>query len=144
VSPDGEQWAVSFPPGPDQQFGCSGLYDVETNRILARNCDTSGLRFAPDGQQLFGMRGDNDMYGRVEVYDQDLRQPVVYDPGDQVVVKDVAWADESNLLVVTAVLTGRPQWSLVRVPIDGGDPETVVGPVDGPHAELPSVFRLSE
>ena len=26
VSPDGEQWAVTFPPGDGEQFGCSGIY----------------------------------------------------------------------------------------------------------------------
>jgi hypothetical protein len=144
VSPDGQRWAVSFPPAPDEQFGCSAIYDVETDEVRADNCETSGLRFAPDGEHLIGMRGDNAMFGQVEVYDQELREVTVFDPPDRRVVKAAAWADDSHLLVVTSDLTAHPEWSLLRVPIDGGTPETVVGPVDGPNPESSSAFLLSE
>jgi hypothetical protein len=144
VSPSGELWAVSFPPAEGEQFGCSGLYDVEAGQVIARNCNTSLLRFAPDGQHLSGMRGDNDMFGQAEVYDLALKPVDVFDPGKNTVLKDVAWADASHLLVVTAGLDRHPSWSLLRVPIDGGDPETVTGPVDGPSAEDRSTFRLSD
>jgi hypothetical protein len=68
----------------------------------------------------------------------------VFDPPDRRVVKAAAWADDSHLLVVTSDLTAHPEWSLLRVPIDGGTPETVVGPVDGPNPESSSAFLLSE
>ena len=144
VSPSSDVWAVSFPPADGDQFGCSGIFEVETGQVLARNCDTSGLRFAPDGQHLLGMRGDNGMFGRVEVYDRDLQQLRVYDPEGGRVVKAAAWEDGSHLLVVTAGLDTRPEWSLVRVPIDGGSPQTLVGPVDGPHPEAGTAFLLSD
>jgi len=144
VSPDGRRWAVSLPPAPDEQFGCSAIYDVETGEVLARSCETSGLRFAPDGEHLLGMRGDNSMYGQVEVYDQELQQVKVYDPEGQRVVKAASWADGSHLLVVTAGLGARPEWSLLRVPIDSGDAETLVGPVEGPNPEVASAFLLSD
>jgi hypothetical protein len=144
VSPDGARWAVSFPPDEGEQFGCSGIYDVENDEVQVRNCETSGLRFARDGEHLLGMRGDNAMYGQVEVYDQDLQQVMVYDPEGGRVVKAASWADESHLMVVTADLGARPQWSLLRVPIDGGEPETLVGPVGGPNPESASAFLLSD
>jgi hypothetical protein len=144
VSPEGGRWAVSFPPAEDEQFGCSGIYDVETDQVRAENCETSGLRFAPDGEHLLGMRGDNAMYGQVEVYDQDLQEVMVYDPEGGRVVKAASWADESHLLVVTADLDARPEWYLLRVPIDGGEPETLVGPVGGPNPESASAFLLSD
>ena len=144
MSPDGRLWAVSFPPPEGDQFGCSGIYDVETGQVLARNCDTSGLRFAPDGKHLIGMRGDNAMFGQVEVYDEELDQVMVYDPRGGRVVKAASWSDASHLLVVIADLDSQPEWSLLRVPIDGGDPETVVGPVDGPNPESSSAFWLSD
>jgi hypothetical protein len=144
VSPDGGRWAVSFPPPEGEQFGCSGIYDVESDQVLTRNCDTSGLRFAPDGEHLLGMRGDNNMTGQVEVYDQELQEVLVYDPEDGRVVKAAAWADETHLLVVTADLTAQPEWNLLRVPIDGGEPETLVGPVGGPNPESASAFVLSD
>ena len=41
VSPDGGLWAVTPVPDVDHQFGCSGLYDPEADRLVARNCNTS-------------------------------------------------------------------------------------------------------
>ena len=144
VSPDGDLWAVEFPSAPDHQFGCSGIYEVATDRVLATSCRTSGLRFAPDGKHLLGMRGDNAMFGQVEVYDEELRRVIVFDPPGRGVVKAASWADESHLLVVTADLADQGQWSLVRVPIDGGEPETVADAVDGPNPENASAFVLSD
>ncbi len=144
VSRAGEHWAVSYPSSQDEQYGCSGIYDVATDEIQARSCETSGLRFAPDDEHLLGMRGDNAMYGQVEVYDRELRQVMVYDPEGKRVVKAAAWADASHLLVVTADLGPQPQWLLLRVPIDGGEPETVAGPVEGPNPENASPFLLSD
>jgi len=144
VSLDGDRWAVSFLPDQDEQFGCSGIYDVKADEVTARSCETSGLRFAPDGEHLLGMRGDNSMYGQVEVYDQELGQVFVYDPGGRRVVKAAAWADDTHLLVVTSELRSRPEWNLLRVPIDGGDPEVLAGPVDGPNPESASAFVLSD
>ena len=36
------------------------------------------------------------------------------------------------------------EWSLLRVPIDGGEPEVVAGPVDGPNPESASAFVVSD
>jgi hypothetical protein len=144
VSPDGGLWAVSYASPKDEQFGCSGIYDDETSEMAVRNCHTSNLRFAPDGEHLLGMQGDNAMFGQVEVYDTGLQQVMVYDPKGKRVVKAAAWADESHLFVVTADLSPQPEWFLLRVPIDGGEPETVLGPVDGPNPENSSAFLLSD
>lgn len=145
VSPDGSLWAVKLPrPDADPQFGCSGLYDPASHRVVAENCDTSLLRFAPDGEHLMGMRGDNAMFPSVEVFDTDLRLVRSWSPGKGAVVKDAVWDDASHLLVVTAGLGDRPEWSLLRVPIDGGDPEVVAGPEPGPNAEQSATFFLAE
>ena len=146
VSPDGERWAVTFPPTEDgDQFGCSGIYDPGAGTVLERNCDTTLWDWSPDGAHLTGARGDNRMWGSVEVLDGDLEVVVSYEPGDGQVIKDWGWADAEHLLVVVVGLKGNnPDWSLLRVPIDGGEPEVVEGPVPGPNAEMPPVFLVSD
>jgi WD40 repeat protein len=144
VSPDGQLWAVEYADDADPQFGCSGLYDPEAAELVARSCTTSLLRFSPDGQHLTGARGDGGMWGSVEVFDLDLVQVSTYDPGDDDVVKTWAWADSTHVLAVVAGLDDRPEWSLQRVPIDGGAADVVAGPVDGPSPDYPSEFLLSE
>lgn len=144
VSPDGERWAVTFPAGETEQFGCSGLYDPAAAEVLARNCDTTVWQFSPDGAHVTGARGDNAMWGSVEVLDEDLDVVSTYTPEDGHTVKDWGWADSAHLLVVVAGLDASPEWSLLRVPIDGGDPEVVTGPLPGPNPEISSLFVVSE
>jgi hypothetical protein len=145
VSPDGEQWAVSYPSPKDPQFGCSGVYAPATDAVTARTCRTTYWLFSPDGTHLTAARGDNQMWGSVEVvrWGEGGDPVLTFEPDDGFVVKDWGWDDAKHLLVVVAGL-GRPEWSLLRVPIDGGEPETVVGPADGPNAEDPSPFLLSD
>ena len=143
VSPDGELWAVQYADDADPQFGCSGLYDPEAHELVAENCDTSLLEFSPDGRHLTGARGDNQMWGSVEVFDLGLDEVGRVEP-DGEVVKDWGWADAEHVFATTAVLGGSQQGSLVRVAVDGTGPETVTGPVEGPHAESPPDFILSE
>lgn len=140
VSPDGGTWAVAFPAGKNEQFGCSGLYDVASDSVTARTCETSALRFAPDGQHLEGARGDNNMAGELSVLDLDLAPLLTYSPDPEVVSRS-AWADPETLLVSISSFAG--QWSLVRVPIDGSAPTTVLGPVPGGNPELETEFLPS-
>jgi hypothetical protein len=145
VSPHGEQWAVTFPADEGEQFGCSGLYDPAAGDVVARSCDTTLWSYSPDGAHLTGARGDNRMWGSVEVLDEDLDVVLSYAPDAGQVVKDWGWADAEHLLVVVVGLEGNnPDWSLLRVPIDGGEPEVVEGPVPGPNAEMPPVFLVSD
>ena len=147
VSPDGEQWAVTFPPTDDsEQFGCSGVYFPATDLVTARTCESTYWQFSPDGTHLTAARGDNSMWGSVEVikWGEGVHPVLTYEPDDGFTVKDWGWADTEHLLVVVAGLDDPSTWSLLRVPIDGGDVETLVGPVDGPNAESPSVFVLSD
>ena len=69
---------------------------------------------------------------------------LTYEPDDGFVVKDWGWEDAEHLLVVVAELDNPSEWSLLRVPIDGGEPETLVGPVAGPNPERASAFVLSD
>ena len=72
-------------------------------------------------------------------------EPVLtYEPDDGFTVKGWGWADTEHLLVVVAGLDNPSEWSLLRVPIDGGEPETLVGPVGGPNPESASAFVLSD
>jgi len=144
LSPDGERWAVTFPPGETEQFGCSGLYDSAAAEVVARRCDTTVWQFSPDGAHLTGARGDNVMWGSVEVLDEHLALVSAYTPEDGETVKDWGWADSEHLLVVVAGLDASPEWSLLRVPIDGGDPEVVAGPMPGPNPESSTLFLVSE
>jgi hypothetical protein len=112
---------------------------------VARSCDTTLWSYSPDGAHLTGARGDNQMWAAVEVLDEDLEQVLSYEPGDGQVIKDWGWADADHLLVVVVGLEGaRPDWSLLRVPIDGGEPEVVEGPIPGPNAESAPFFLVSD
>ena len=56
VSPDGEQWAVSFPPGDGEQFGCSGVYFPATDLVIGTDVRHDVLavlagRHPPDGER---------------------------------------------------------------------------------------------
>jgi len=144
VSADGQEWAVTFPPGETEQFGCSGLYDRTTDTVTQRNCDTTLWSWSPDGAHLVGARGDNGMWGSVEVLDRNLEVTLDYQPDHGLVVKDWGWADAEHLWVVVAGLDADPQWSLLRVPIDGTEPEVVTGPLPGPNPELGTVFAVSD
>ena len=144
VSPDGKTWAVQYADDADEQFGCAGLYDPESAEMIARSCDTAGLRFAPDGEHLLGMLGDNNMAGEVSTFDLDLEEVGRFDPeGRTTVVSRAAWADADHLLVTTADWQTNT-WSLVRVGLDGADPEVVVPSTKGRNPETVVEFLLSE
>ncbi len=142
VSPDGETWAVSFPPAEDGQYGCGGLYDPATDQVTARSCDASGLEFSPDGRHLLSGVYENNMAGEVTVLDRDLEVVSRVSPSPQVVSR-AAWADDTHVLAALVGLEDN-RWSLVRVPLDGGDPETVAGPVRGGNPEMLSEYLPSE
>ena len=145
VSPGGTVWAVSFiPTAENEQFGCSGLYDPESDEVVARSCETSGLQFAPDGQHLLGMRGDNNMYGEVSTFDLDLQPVGTFAPdGRNAVVSRAGWADAAHL-VVSVSDWQTSQWSLVRVGLDGSDPTVVVPDQPGRNPETIAEFIVSD
>jgi hypothetical protein len=143
VSPDGTLWAVQYPDDSDPQYGCSGLYDPEGQRMTARSCETNGLRFSPDGEHVLSRFAENiGQSSEVTVLDLDLKPVTSFEP-DGRVIKEAAWADATHMLVSVARLKDD-RWSLVRVPIDGSDQETLQGPVPGRNPELASEFLLSE
>ena len=86
------------------------------------------------------------MWGSVEViqWGEGVDPVLTYEPDDGFIVKDWGWADTEHLLVVVAGLDNPSEWSLLRVPIDGGEPETLVGPVRGPNPEGASAMVLSD
>lgn len=142
VSPDGETWAVAFPAAEDEQYGCVGLYDPATDQVTARSCRASGLEFSPDGQHLLSGFYENNMASEVTMLDRDLEVVGKVSPSPQVVSR-AAWADDTHVLAVLAGLEDN-RWSLVRASLDGGDPETVAGPVRGGNPELLSEYLPSE
>jgi len=142
VSPDGALWAVGTIPDESHQFGCAGLYDPRADRLVAKSCRTSNLRFAPDGRHLLGWRGDNNMFSDVTVLDDRLSVVGGYTPKGEVVSR-AAWADDGHLLAATVDLEDN-QWSLVRVSLDGGQPEVVAGPVAGRNPDMIAEFQLSD
>lgn len=143
VSPDKTLWAVQYADDADPQYGCSGLYDVAANTIVARTCDTSNLEFAPDGQHLFGMRQEGGpITDSLSVLDLDLTEVRSFEPAGRL-VSDVGWQDADHLLVGVADLEGT-EWSLLRVPVAGGAAEELVGPVAGELPEMVQEFLVSD
>ncbi|SDC06671.1 hypothetical protein [Nocardioides lianchengensis] len=144
VSPDGTLWSVRYPDESDPQYGCSGLYDVAAGALEARTCETTGLRFSPDGQHLLALEGDGGVYDGVTVLDLGLGSTVLrYEPRDGAVVTGAAWADADHLLVSTAGLDGAG-WELTRHGISDGSSEVLAGPVPGGNPEEALEFAFSE
>lgn len=142
VSPDGETWAVAFLAGKDEQYPCAGLYDPGTAQVTVRSCAANGLEFSPDGEHLLSRFFENGTFSDVTVLDRELRAVRKVDPGTRVVSR-VAWADATHVFTVLADPAGH-RWTLERVAITGGDPETVAGPVRGGNPEMMSEYLPSE
>ncbi|HEU5038195.1 MAG TPA: hypothetical protein VFT70_14395 [Nocardioides sp.] len=145
VSPDGDLWAVAFVPTVEHEDGgCSGLYDPETDQVVARDCSAYHLTFAPDGQHVVSGYYENNMVGNVRVLDLDLQQVAAFDPpGASAAVSRVAWDDADHLLV-SVTDWQDPTWSLERVDLDGGDPVVLDGPAPGRNPEMVAEYLLSE
>jgi len=142
VSPDGDTWAVAFPPPQGEQYPCVGLYDPADDKVTARSCTAGGLEFSPDGRHLLSGRYENNMAGEVMVLDRALEVVRKVNPAPQVVSR-AAWGDTTHVLAVLAGVDDN-QWTLVRYPLDGGEPETVAGPVRGGNPEMMSEYLPSE
>lgn len=144
VNAEGSLWAVQYADDADPQFGCSGLYDPSSPQMTARTCDTSGLRFSPDGRHLLGLRGDNNMFGLGSVVDLDLQEVGSYEStNDGNVISRTAWADATHLLVARTDWK-TSTWSLERVDLAWDDPEVVVPEAPGRNPESVQEFVLSE
>ena len=136
VSPDGRLWAVSFMASGGHDLGCAGLYDPDTDEVVARSCKVYDLTFAPDGAHLLGGYYENNMVSDVSVLDRDLKAVGGFAPeGRTAAVSRVAWADATHLVAgVTDVKANT--WSLERVGLEGGSPEIVDGPASGGDPEF--------
>ncbi|HYF72943.1 MAG TPA: hypothetical protein VD864_08980 [Nocardioides sp.] len=144
VSPDGDLWAVQYADDADPQFGCVGLYEPEAAEMVARNCESSGLRFSPDGEHLLGGRGDNGMLGDATVFDRDLDVVGRWESeGRGDVLKSVAWADADRLLV-SETNWKTSSWTLARVDLTWSDREVLDGLEGGGNPEMMSEFLLSD
>ncbi len=144
VSPDGDLWAVQYADDADPQFGCVGLYDPDAAEMVARSCETAGLRFAPDGEHLLGMREDNNMSSDATILDLDLRQVggcVSEGQGD--VIHRSAWADSDHVLVAETNWE-TSKWALTEVDLAWADREVLDGPAQGRNPEIVAEYLLSE
>ncbi|WP_341231018.1 hypothetical protein [Nocardioides salarius] len=143
VSPDGSLWSFSEQPADElTQYGCVGLYDVAAATTTARSCDVWGLSFSPDGRYVEAAFAENNMLGDVRVLDLSMETVLAYGPDDGQVVSRTGWASPDALLVSVAGLQDN-QWSLLEVPLDGGEPTTVEGPVQGGNPEIEAEFQMS-
>ena len=140
VSPDEKTWAVSFPPGPNEQYGCVGLYDVAGATVTARSCTTSGLQFSPDGEHLVGAFYENNMASDVTVLDRDLEPVLAYRPKPRVVSR-VTWDGPTHLLAGVVDLDDS-SWSLERVDIGDGSTTTLDGPAPGSNPEIVADYQF--
>ena len=143
VSPDGSLWSFSERPADEfTQYGCVGLYDVAAATTTARSCEAWGLFFSPDGRYVEAAFAENGMLGDLRVLDLSLETVLDYEPGGSRVVDSAGWASPDALLVSVAGLRDD-QWSLLEVPLDGSEPTTVAGPVQGGNPEIESEFHMS-
>ncbi|GHJ61136.1 hypothetical protein NOK12_36540 [Nocardioides sp. OK12] len=141
-NPDETMFAYAEPPGPNQQYGCVGLRDAATATTITRSCDVWGLSFSPDGRYVEAAFAENGMLGDLRVLDLSLETVLDYEPGGSRVVDSAGWASPDALLVSVAGLRDD-QWSLLEVPLDGSEPTTVAGPVQGGNPEIESEFHMS-
>lgn len=145
VSPDGDLWSVAFiPTAENEQYGCSGLYDPDASRLVARSCDVSGLRFSPDGQHLLSLRGDNNMAGEGTILDLELQPVGAFESsGKGHVISRAGWADATHVLVAETDWTSST-WSLVEVGLAWDDPQVRVPEDQGGNPERVAEFIVSE
>lgn len=144
VNAEASLWAVEYDDNADGQYDCSGLYDPEGKAMTARNCETSALRFSPDGKHLLGMRGDNNMVGLAATYDLELEDVGGFEaPGDGDVVSRAAWADAEQVLVARTNWETSAWW-LERVGLDWTRPTVVVPEGPGRNPEFVAEFVLSQ
>lgn len=143
VSPDGATWAVSLKRGANEMHGCAALYDVASDAVTVRNCDTSLLSFSPDGQHLLATRSDGGSFlGEPRILDTDLREVGRITAPGEGVVSSAGWEDPSHLLVSTAAFDGSA-WSLVRVGLDGETDQVLVPPFGGALPETRKEFHIT-
>lgn len=144
VSPGGELWAVQYADDADPQFGCVGLYEPDAARMVARNCETSGLRFSPDGRHLLGARGDNGMLSDATVFDRDLEVVGRWESqGRGDVLKAAGWVDDGHLLAVETNWKDS-SWALVRVDLTWSEREILDSVESGGNPEIMNEFPLSD
>ena len=124
---------------------CLDLRETDGGRTLGHTCDAGiTTTVSPDGEHVVIVLGSD-----IVVHDQSLKRVRTIPIPDDLMLQDQVWNDDDSLLMVyvnadAAVADPEPggdrpggqyEWSVVEVPIDGGDPITRKGPVLGPHPD---------
>ena len=91
VSPDGEQWAVDLPArATASSSGARGSTARRPTSWSRGRAPRRSGQFSPDGTHLTGARGDNSMWGSVEViqWGEGVDPVLIYEPDDGFTVDD--------------------------------------------------------
>jgi hypothetical protein len=140
VSPDGTLVSGYTAVDDERAEACSGVVEVATGELLWETCDASSLRFSPDGSTALGTDAYLDGFGQsfVQVFSAEDGQPLSrYEGGT---VFDYRWADDESFLV--SIQTNAGENLLLRVGVDGGDPE-VLERVAGAPGDPEGMVRLT-
>lgn len=140
VSPDGTLVSGYTAVDDERAEACSGVVEVATGELLWETCDASSLRFSPDGSTVLATDAYLDGFGQsfVQVFSADDGDPLSrYEGGT---VFDFRWESDDAYLV--AMQTNAGENLLLRVGVDGGDPE-VLERVAGAPGDPEGMVRLT-
>lgn len=139
VSPDGTLVSGYTAVDDERAEACSGVVEVATGELLWETCDASSLRFSSDGSTVLGTDAYLDGFGQsfVQVLSASDGTPLSrFEAGT---VFDFRWESDGAYLVSMQTNTGENL--LLRVDVDGGEPE-VRERVSGAPGDPEGMVRL--
>ena len=139
VSPDGA--LVSGLVSADEMTFeyCSAVLELATGTELWSTCDAGSFRFSPDSRSVLGADAYLDGFGHSFAEVRDARDGEVVRGFEAGTVFDERWNDDESFLV--SMQTNAGENLLLRVPVDGGEPE-VVESVPGTPGDPEGIIRL--
>lgn len=140
VSPDGALVAGLVEADELEMRYCSAVVVFATGEELWRTCDAGTFRFSPDGVHVLGVDPYLDGFGHsfVEVRDALSGEPQRRYEGPTVF--DETWDSDGGYLV--SIQTNAGENLLLRLDLDGGEPEVLVSR-EGAPGDPEGMVRLT-
>lgn len=140
ISPDGALVSGIVSADEFGQEYCSGVLVFATGEELWRTCEAGSFRFSPDGTRVLGIDAYLDGFGHSFVEVRDALGGEVQGRYEGGTVFDETWESTDSYLV--SIQTNAGENLLLRVGVDGGDPE-VLERVAGAPGDPEGMVRLT-
>lgn len=140
ISPDGALVSGIVSADEFGQEYCSGVLVFATGEELWRTCEAGSFRFSPDGTRVLGIDAYLDGFGHSFVEVRDALGGEVQGRYEGGTVFDETWESTDSYLV--SIQTNAGENLLLRIGVDGGDPE-VLQRVAGAPGDPEGMVRLT-